>query len=145
MSVEENKAIVRSFMEALNEQNLSSLDDLVATDIIDHTNQFRGLETIKQTLKLFYKGFPDWDETILDIAAEGDKVWVYIKGTGTHTGEFWGITPTNEKMTIMMVQMWRLVNDKVVEKRSVADEIEVYKKAGLIKYTEKGKKLFPET
>ena len=45
-----------------------------------------------------------------------------------------------EKMTIMMVQMWRLVEGKVVEKRSVADEIEVYKKAGLIKYTEQGKK-----
>ena len=44
----------------------------------------------------------------------------------------------------MMVQMWRVIDGKVVEKQSVADEIEVYKKAGLIKYTEKGKKLFPE-
>ena len=144
ISLKENKAIIRSLYEADNERDWTILDELISPDFFEATLRLRGPEAYKQFVGAFFKGFPDWDETILDIAAEGEKVWVFIKGTGTHTGEFWGIAPTNEKMTIMMVQMWRVVDGKVVEKRSVADEMEVYKKAGLIKYTEKGKKLFPK-
>jgi len=33
MSLEENKAIVRRFIEAYNKQNLDLLDDLVAPDL----------------------------------------------------------------------------------------------------------------
>jgi predicted ester cyclase len=144
ISLKENKTIIRSLYEADNKRDWTILDDLMSPDFFEATLKLRGPEAYKQFVVAFYKGFPDWDETIMDIAVEREKVGVYIKGTGTHTGEFWGITPTNEKMTIMMVQMWRVVDGKVVEKRSVADEIEVYKKAGLIKYTEKGKKAFPE-
>jgi C-1 hydroxylase len=144
MLLEANKAIIRSLYEADNKRDWRVLDELISPDFFEASLKLRGPEAYKLFVVAFYSGFPDWDETIIDIAAEGEKVWVYVKGTGTHTGEFWGITPSNEKMTIMMVQIWRVVDGKVVEKRSVADEMEVYKKAGLIKYTEKGKKLFPK-
>ena len=87
MSLEENKAIVRSLIEAYNEQNLDSLDDLVAADYVDNILQIRGLESLKQTYTGFYKGFPDTHSTIEDIIAEGDKVWVRETETRTHTGE----------------------------------------------------------
>ena len=47
MSVQEHKAIVRSFLDALNTQDLSALDDIVAPDYYDHTNQFRGLDSAR--------------------------------------------------------------------------------------------------
>ena len=145
MSLEENKAVVVSFMEALNKQDLPSLDDLVATDLFDHTNQFRGLETIKQTLKLFYGGFPDAHFAIEDIIAEGDRVWVRETETGTHKEEYQGISPTGNKITITTVSIYRIIDGKIAEAWHVYDNLDFYKQLGIIEYTEKGKNLFPET
>jgi len=38
MSLEENKAIVRRWMEELNKRNLAILDELMASDYVDHIN-----------------------------------------------------------------------------------------------------------
>ncbi len=92
MSLEENKAIIRRFIESYNNRKMDLLDDFLAPDYFDHTNKV-GPEGVKQLFNMGYKGFPDWHETIEDIIAEGDKVWIRVKTTGTHTGEWMGIAP----------------------------------------------------
>ena len=47
MSLEKNKAIVYKMFEAFNKRNLASLDELIAHDYVDHTNNLRGLEDVK--------------------------------------------------------------------------------------------------
>jgi len=74
--------------EAFNKQDLDSLDDLIAPDYVDHPRQLRGLESYKQHLTMFYKSFPNTHDTIKDVIADGDKVWIRIRGTGTHIGEY---------------------------------------------------------
>ena len=143
MSLEENKAIVRRFVEAYNKRNLDLFDDLLAPDYFDHTSKV-GVEGLKQLMKMAFKAFPDFHETIEDIIAEGDKVWARITFTGTHTGEFMGIAPTGKKITTEMVDIFRIVNGKLVEYRDVNNNLDYLKKLGIIEYTEKGKKLFPE-
>jgi predicted ester cyclase len=148
MSREANKAIIRSLYEADNKKDLAILDELLSPNFFEATLQLRGPDAYKQFETMFFKSFPDWQETIEDIIAEGDKVWVYFNATGTHTCELnmLGITlaPTGRKITITAVQMWRLIDGKVIEKQTVADELEAYKQLGIIEYTEKGKELFPQ-
>jgi len=48
MSLEENKAIVRRFIEELNKRNIAIMDELMAPAMIHHTLQVRGLEEYKQ-------------------------------------------------------------------------------------------------
>ena len=143
MSLEENKAIVRRFIEAYNKRNLDLFDDLLAPDYFDHASKV-GIEGLKQLMTMAFKVFPDFHETIEDIIAEGDKVWARITFTGTHTGEFMGIAPTGKKITTEMVDIFRIVNGKLVEYRDVNNNLDYLKKLGIIEYTEKGKKLFPE-
>ena len=143
MSLEENKAIVRRFIEAYNKRNLDLFDDLLAPDYFDHTSQV-GPEGLKQLMNMAFKAFPDFHETIEDIIAEGDKVWARITFTGTHSGEWLGIAPTGKKITSMMVDIFRIVNGKLVEYWDVGDRLDFFKKLGVIEYTEIGKKLFPE-
>ena len=144
MSLEENKAIIRSLYEADNKKDLSILDELISPDFVDPTFQLRGPESYKQFETLFFKGFPDWHETIEDIVAEAEKVWVRFTGTGTHRGEWRGLAPTGKKITFQGVQIWHIVNGKVVEKDSIIDLLDALKQLGVIEYTEKAKQLFPE-
>jgi C-1 hydroxylase len=144
MSLEENKDIVRKSIEAINTQELSSIENIVAPDFIDHTRQMHGLEGLKKFLTMIFKSFSDFHMTIEDIIAEGDKVWVRTTITATHTGEFSGLAPTGKNFTEPSVWIYRIVNGKVVEGWDVQDELDFYKKIGAIEYTEKGRKLFPE-
>jgi len=135
VSLEKNKAIVRRFIEEWNKRNFAVLDELIAADYFDPSLQVRGLEAYKQLLTMVLKGFPDWHETIEDIIAEGDKVWVRFKDTGTHTGEYRGLAPTGKKVTETGVLIWRIIDGKIMEKESaVYDELDFLKQLGVIEY-----------
>jgi len=50
-----------------------------------------------------------------------------------------GIAPTGKKITTEMVDVFRIVNCKLVEYRDVNNNLDYLKKLGIIEYTEKGK------
>ena len=145
MSIEENKAVVRRFIEAYNKRNLYLFDDLVAPDYVDHQHQLQGREDFIKLFTLAFQGFPDWYEAIEDIVAEGDKVWVRVKATGTNTGEWYlfgvSLPPTGKKVTLNMVFIWRIVNGKLAEGWEVDADLDFLKELGIVEYTEKGKEL----
>ncbi len=143
MSLEENKAIVRRWIEAYNERNLDLFDEFIAPDYFDHANQVDA-EGLKQLFDMGFTAFPDWHETIEDVIAEGDKVWVRISYTGTHKGEWRGLAPTGKKITATAVDIYRIVNGKLAEYWNVTDTLNILKPIGAIEYTEEGKMLFPE-
>jgi len=140
MSLEKNKAIILSLYEADNKKDLRILDEAISSDFYDPTFNLRGAQGYKQFENAFFRGFPDWIETIEDIIAEGDKVWVRFTGTGTHKGEWLGLAPTGKKVILKAVQIWRIVDGKVVAKESIGDLLDVFKQLGVIEYTEKAKK-----
>ena len=143
MSLEENKKIVRKSIEVINTKDLSSIEQMVAPDFVDHTRKMQGSEGLKQFLSMIYKSFPDFHLTIEDIIAEENKVWVRLTITATHTGEFFGLAPTGKKFTEPSVWIYRIANSKIIEGWDVHDELDFYKKIDAIENTEKGKKLFP--
>jgi steroid delta-isomerase-like uncharacterized protein len=143
MSLEKNKAIVRGFIEAYNARKLDSVDDFVAPDYIDHEKNI-GREGLKQLIAMGVNAFPDWYETVEDIIAEGDKVWVLLTYTGTHKGDFMGLSPTEKKITSKAVDIYRIVDGKLAEYWNVTDNLNIFKQVGAVEVTEKGKHLFPE-
>jgi C-1 hydroxylase len=146
LTLEENKTFVRRFIEAYNDRNLNyltSIDDFVSPDYIDHSNKVNR-EGLKQLFIEGLKAFPDWHENIEDIIAEGDKVWVRLSYTGTHRGEFMGISPTGKKITSKAVDIYRIVDGKLAEYWNVTDNVSIFKQVGAIEVTEKGKHLFPD-
>lgn len=85
-------------------------------------------------MRLQYGGFPDILRTIEDIVAEGNKVWVRVKITGTHTGNYQGIAPTVKKFVMVAVPTYRQVECKIGEGWSVWDSLGLFKVLGVIKY-----------
>jgi predicted ester cyclase len=140
---EENKAVIRKFIDAYNNRNMDVFEELVAPDYYDHLFQQKGRDKFKEMFTMAFEGFPDWYEAIQDIIAEGDKVWVWIKATGTHTNEWdlFGVSmpPTGNKVEMNMVFIWRLEDGKLVEGWEVDDNLEILKQLGVVEYTEAGK------
>lgn len=120
MSVEENKALVRHFIEAFNTGNLAIVDEIVATDFVLHDTavpeEIRGIEGVKQWVNLQRTAFSDMRVTILDLVAEGDKVAKHWTFSGTHKGEFGGIPPTGKQVTLeLALSIYRFTGGKIAE------------------------------
>ena len=73
-----------------------------------------------------------------------DRVWINLTYTGTHTGEFMGLAPTGNKVTMKAVAIYRIANGKLVEGWFINDGLDMFKQIGAIEITEKGKNLFPD-
>ena len=145
---EENKAIIRRFIKSYNNRKLEIFEELVSPDYIDHTHGTKGRKAFKELFTLAFEGFPDWFEEIREIIAEGDRVWVRVIATGTHTGN-WNLmgTPlptTGKKVRMEMVFIWRIIDGKLIEGREVDESVDFLRQLGLVEYTEKGKKVFAE-
>lgn len=140
---DKNKAVIRKFIDGYNSRNLDVFEELVAPDYYDNLFQQKGRDKFKKMFTMAFQGFPDWYEAIQDIVAEGDKVWVWIKATGTHLNEWdlFGVSvpPTGNKIEMNMVFIWRLENGKLVEGWEVDDNLEILKQMGVVEYTEVGK------
>ena len=147
MSLEENKAIARRFIEALNKKDPSTINEIVASDYVNHTKEYAKEGAIDAS-QMFLKAFSDFHVTIEDLIAEGEKVSARVKVTGTHTGEYQGLAPTGKKIAIRSVDIWRIVNGKLVEGWTdfnfYRDDLNFFKQLGLIEYTEQGKQHFLE-
>ena len=57
MSLEENKKIVRKSIEVINTKDLSSIEQMVAPDFVDHTRKMQGSEGLKQFLSMITRAF----------------------------------------------------------------------------------------
>ena len=145
---EENKTIIRKFIEAYNSRNLEIFEELVSPDYIDHTHHTEGRDAFKKLFTMAFEGFPDWYEEIQEIIAEDDRVWVRVIATGTHTGDWnlFGVPlpPTGKQVTMEMVFIWRIENGKMVEGREVDESVDFLRQLGIVEYTEKGEKVFSE-
>lgn len=133
--------------EAENSRDFAVFEELISRTYINQSNQIKGSEGYKQFLIKLFRAFPDWHETIEDIIAEGDKVCVRLRiDTGSHTGEFdllgIRVPPTGKKSTVKSIQIWRIVDGKVVEQEGVYEELDLLRQVGLIEPIGEGKKLF---
>jgi predicted ester cyclase len=61
------------------------------------------------------KAFPDAVHIIDDVIAEGDKIAFQATTRGTHQGEFMGIQPTGNAITVTFDGIWHLQSGKIVE------------------------------
>ena len=71
--------------------------------------------------------FPDCQEEIVDIVAEGDMVVTRLGGPGTHTGEFQGIPATGNTMTIESVNI-----DRIAERWLLSDTFGALVQLGVV-------------
>jgi steroid delta-isomerase-like uncharacterized protein len=135
MSVEENKELVRRFVEEFwNEGNAAAADELMAVDAEIHmpTGELVDLDGLKGFAGAFRGSFPDWHSTFEELIAEGDRVAERWTGRGTHRGELQGIAPTDRRVEVPGSVFYRIVDGKIVEFRGQLDMMGLMQQLGAI-------------
>jgi len=129
MSVEENKALWRRWVEEMNKGKgaaLAAMDEIFATDFVAHgtLGDIRGLD-YKQHTSEYYDAFHDAHMTIDDMVTEGDKVAVCWTWTGTHKA-------TSKKVTMWQIDISRIAGGKFVQKWARYDTLGYKQQLGVI-------------
>ena len=135
MSIEENKAIVRRYIEEIwNIGNMAVVDEVVAIDFIHHEleKDRKGPEQFIQYVSSSRTTFPDLHFTIEDQIAERDVVVSHWTMTGTHKGEFMGIAPTNKNVRIPGASITRVAGGKVAENWVYWDRLNLMQQLGAV-------------
>jgi predicted ester cyclase len=74
--------------------------------------------------------FPDRVDIVEEVIAEGDKVGLLFRLTGTHRGDLFGIPPTGRKADVYEIAILKIANGRVAEGWFMADEAGLLKQLG---------------
>jgi steroid delta-isomerase-like uncharacterized protein len=120
MTIEHHKAVVRAFVEAVNQRDWARLDELLSPDFLRHSSTF-GQPQIRNRgqLREFLAGeagtFPDAHETIHFVVAEGDMVAVYSGFRGTQRGAMGPFPASGRTLSANFISIYRVVDGRIAE------------------------------
>src|SRR5215208_4170572 len=122
VSVQENKALVRHFVEAQANADLDTLDELLAADFVDHSlqpDQGPGREGFMRSVAEEPAIFSKVRANIEDQAADRDKVISRLTISRLHDrGEFLGVAPSGMEIKTSAIVIHRIVGGEIVEEWS---------------------------
>jgi len=122
---EQNKTLARRWSEDLfSRGNLDAANEILSAAFVDHLTREdeRGLEELKHYVTIYRTTFPDIQDTLEQIVAEGDKVVVRWTSRGTHQGEFMGVAPTGRDVMFTGMRLFRIAKNKLAESWVNIDE-----------------------
>lgn len=121
MDIEQNKAVVRRFLdEVIGRGAIDVAPELCAEDCVNHAavpERQRGIENIKAVVEFSRSAQPDQRWVEQHVVADGDLVVVYGRREGTwQATSFRGIdTPVNRPVSVELAHMFRLRDGKITE------------------------------
>jgi predicted ester cyclase len=132
-----NKELVRRlFEQGLRDGDLDVVDELVAPDAVTHNPLIldapAGPESIRGGLEMLRQAFSDIEVELLDLIAEGDRVAVFLRVSGTNTGNYRRGGATERRASIRAFFVWRIAGGKLAESWGVADRFDFLQQLGVI-------------
>jgi steroid delta-isomerase-like uncharacterized protein len=136
-SAEENAGYIRHGIEEIfNRRNMSVADLRFADDVVLHSpagrEPLRGRETLKGFIGKLHTAFPDLRVSVEDLVAAGDRVVTRCTTRGTQDGDYFGTPPTGNAVTMSEVQIYRIVDGRIVELWLLFDVLGVLQQLGVI-------------
>src|SRR5829696_7434207 len=122
MSVKENKALVRRFLEAHAKGDLDTVEEMLAPDFVDHNlipGEEPGREGYLGAFNEFHAAYSHTRYVIEKQIAEGDEVVTSFSASATHDrGEYMGLVPTGNELKALLVLIHRIVGGKITDEWS---------------------------
>ena len=90
-----------------------------------------GPDGIKRLADALLPGIPDLALPIEDVIAEGDKVLVRLRVSGTHGGELMGIPATGRTIDIGVLDLFQFRGEQLVEHWALLDNLGLLRQLGV--------------
>jgi len=132
----DKKACIRQLCEEVwSKGNLAILDELFVPNFVCHDPALatvgNGREEFKHLVMATRTAFPDLQVVPEAMAAaEGEQVVTRWTARGTHKGEFLGIAPTGQQITMTGIFIDRFVGDRVAEHWVQRDSLGLVQRLG---------------
>jgi steroid delta-isomerase-like uncharacterized protein len=136
MTAEENTRLVsRIWTEIWNKGDLAVCDEVFSKDYAGYLpgmpEPVRGPEGFRQLVQGYRTAFPDVHLTVEDVFALGDRVAVRWVSRGTHLGPLMGIPPTQRRIEIMGISIFRIAEHQVAEEWEGFDTMGLMQQLGV--------------
>ena len=122
MSVKENKALVRRFLEAHAKGDLDTVEEMLAPAFVDHNlipGEEPGREGYLGAFNEFHAAYSHTHYVIEKQVAEGNEVVTSFSASATHDrGEYMGLAPTGNEFKALLVLIHRIVGGKITDEWS---------------------------
>ncbi|WP_411829787.1 ester cyclase [Paenibacillus ehimensis] len=121
-----NVETVTAFIEAFwNQSDLDCTDRFLSDDYQELA--YESKEGLKQFAAKILEAFPDKRYTVEEVIAQGEKVLVRMTVKGTHTGMFFGTSPTGNTIDVTLYRQYRVVDGKIAEHRGWIDMVTMWR------------------
>src|ERR687895_1952129 len=119
MSIEENKALVRRFLQAHANGDVDTVDEMLAPDFVDHNlmpGQQPGREGYLRAHTEYHAAYSHTRYVIEKQLAEGDEVVTTFAASAIHDrGEWMGLVPTGKEFKALLILIHRIVGGKITD------------------------------
>ena len=120
MSIENNKAAVTAFVQAISDQEWATLDALLADDVVRRSRTYgqpelRGRTQLVEFLQNESITFPDAHQKILYLVAEEDRVAAALQFSGTQKGPMGPFPASGRHIEANFLAMFRLKGGRIAE------------------------------
>ena len=123
--IDRNKELIKKFEIMINTADEKLAEELISNDAPFFTpassEPLYGGQGYLSVVYWMRKGFSDVQWHIADMVADEDKVAVKWDLTATHDGEFMGISPTNKKISVCVMNVYYFNKDGKITNDIAAD------------------------
>jgi steroid delta-isomerase-like uncharacterized protein len=129
-----NLNVVQRFYDAYNNKREAILNEVIADNYVDYGHQppGRGLQGARSDHQDIARAFEDARFDIDEMFGADDRVVVRWTLHATNTGPFAGISPTQKKVEVRGISLYRLHDGKITETRNQADLLALFTQLGTI-------------
>ena len=130
-TVAQNIAMIRAYVDAANKGDADYLNGYLAPDYVYHgPSGDLDADGFKALHDAVLSAFPGLSLEIDDMFAAGDRVVTRWTLRGVHRGEFQGIAPTGNDVTVTGIIITRFENGKAVEEWEEANLLGMMQQLG---------------
>jgi len=130
------------FNEIWNEKNLAIADSIFTDEFVTESIAFepgnwvsmhgKGPDSMKHHINWWLQIIPDAKMQVIDIAATGNKVITHWELRGTMQGEFFGISPRSQKVTIPGCTVSIFEGDKIRLNKTLFDALGFFQQMDIL-------------
>jgi len=135
MTSEQNKAIVRRFFEAFETNDVATMNEVLAPDLVAYSHQTPGPQNRGdhvQGIRMWNAAF-ETRFTVEEQLAEADTVATRVRMSAVHSrGDFQGLPPTGKQIAVGGISLERIKDGKIVERHVESDFLGMLQQLGLI-------------